>query len=115
MQTIYKAMGKKHNKQQIVEEPEVVDEYKHVPDTTDRDFIIRILEKVKNAPRIKSKWETIINIAQKRKNELETKNEPVDQNLDALITQLQSFIDFSDPRKQITFNNYEEKFFFRPV
>ncbi len=116
-------MGK-NNKEIVEEEPklslkerkekEKKDEelkYAHVVGDS-RDFIIKILKQIEKTPRIKSKFQPILDKVEKFHKETNEKNN-VDVQVDALREQLKEFIEPADPRNT-NFINYDYKFEFEP-
>lgn len=102
--------NKKNKKEEIPEEPVApVDPYAHVQGP-ERDFIIKILKRIDKAPRVKVKYQAIVEAVEKRKKELEEKGETVDPLIDLLLKQVDEFSNSKDPRMQAEFNNYDNKF-----
>lgn len=71
-----------------------------------REYIIRVLNRVEKAPRVRTTFEGIITAAKTKRDEMGWK----DSQLDSLITTLEDFIDTKDTRKAADFNNYDVKF-----
>jgi len=73
---------------------------------TARDDIVKLLNRVEKAPRVRANFEKIISMAKSKRDSLEKE----DPQLDKLITSLEEYIDSRDPRKAADFHNYDIKF-----